>query len=271
MSRPYAYAPDQIDRRLNEGWDAVRKAVARLLVLTGWTLGALPLEGRMARAVHRAACAVLRPAEKQARRIIIVLARRLPAPTLPAAKPAPDQTKAPQILEITPRGPLHAVLNPTPARPAPAPANPTGFRLIEPSGVPSLAAMMRPQTASTPTPPSAPRLRVFDDGAWRVYDLAPKAPDHQSDTRPTKHISARITALQNVLDNPARYTKRMARWLMRKDLSPDDKRHPKRFSPLHWKSMSSKPKRAPRHGGWYPPPRLDVTLDFLARRALDSP
>ena len=271
MSRPYAYAPDQIDRRLNEGWDAVRKAVARLLVLTGWTLGALPREGRMVRAVHRAVCAVLRPAEKQARRIIIVLARRLPAPTLPAAKPVSDLPKSPQTVQITPRGPLHAVLNPEPARPAPAPANPTGFRLIEPSGIPSLDAVMRPQTISSPTPPSAPRLRVFDEGEWRVYDLAPKAPDHKLDTRPTKHISARIAALQNVLDNPARYSKRMARWLMRKDLSPDDKRHPKRFSPLHWKSMSSKPTRAPRHGGWYPPPRLDVTLDFLARRALDSP
>ena len=120
MSRPYAYAPDQIDRRLNEGWDAVRKAVARLLVLTGWTLGALPREGRMMRAVHRAACAVLRPAEKQARRIIIVLARRLPAPTLPAAKPVPAQTKSPQTVQITPRGPLHAVLNPEPARSGPS-------------------------------------------------------------------------------------------------------------------------------------------------------
>lgn len=268
MTDASTYVVNHIDRRLAEGWDAARQALAQILALTGWTLIALPTGARIAPALHRAALALLRPAEKQVRRILIVLAARLPAPTLRPTKPPAALDKTPPVTRIEIRGPLHEFLHPTPPPSRPErPARPRGFQLIEPSGRITPAAYLRPPPGPKRARPDfAPRLSLFEGETCHRFEFTAPQSRADEDTRNADAVAARMAALQHAIDNPALYARRLARWNARRKAG----REPRR-TPLHWRPIRTMRRiPRPRHGGWIPPEPLIDTLDFLAREALDT-
>lgn len=236
------------------------QALAQIAALSGWTHDA---SARMPRATHRAACALLRPAEKLARRMIVALAAKLPAPRLAPARPAapaPDP-KGPRVERIALYRPLGFILDPKPPK-APRRADPTirGFRLFEPAGF------------SLPAPNRRARRIAARNLAPSITSLAPDAPARaprpaqdapDPDSRPAIHIAARAAALRSALENPARYARRMARWLARRRAG-----RTKRRSPLSWRAPG-RMVAAPRRGG-LPYETLDHTLHHIALMALDS-
>ena len=164
MSQGYAFSERFIERRLAQGWAAVERALGLLEALTG---AGASSPSHISRTLHRRACALLRPAEKMARRIITTLAAKLPAPKLPPAKPlppAPDRN-GPRMSRIEICGPLHAVLHPRPPKARqPNRSTAPSFRLIEPFGGPSLNAYNPPRR---PFAKSAPAISDFNRDAPR--------------------------------------------------------------------------------------------------------
>ena len=259
MSQGYAFSERFIERRLAQGWAAVERALGLLEALT--SVGA-PSPSHISRTLHRRACALLRPAEKMARRIITTLAAKLPAPKLPPTKPlppAPDRN-GPRMSRIEICGPLHAVLHPRPPKTRqPNRSTAASFRLIEPFGGPSMSAYNPPRR---PFAKSAPAISDFNRDAPRPgRDSA--LLQTQSDICPLRQISSRITALQDALDHPERYAARMARWLARRNAGRVWRR-----TPFHrrmpGKIIVSRSRRDP------PYETLDRALHHIALRAIDS-
>jgi len=183
MIHPMTGPDHHLALAMERAWPMLAALVARLCALAGLD-GERPPE-RISRAVHTHILRLLRPAEAVARRLIVLMARAIPAPAEMAAKAA--------------LSPIH--------REAKRSGDQTGnahFQLFE--TLPTLAAWTRERREKPAGP--GPRILFLDQPLPVIA-----APDPGLPAAP---LIARIRGLQKVLKDPKRRAKRHARFLLRK-------------------------------------------------------
>ncbi|MGA7269077.1 MAG: hypothetical protein WBX21_15100 [Aestuariivirga sp.] len=162
---------------------------------------------RIARPLHRAVLAVLRPAEAAVRRLIVAAARGI------AAKPsAPRPVPAGLVISRTGQGRI-------------------SFQLFDSRRV--LAQARDRHAAATRSDPRIrvidvtfdPRIPLFRPAAQVAPDAAGPEDDHMVDARP---LCRRRAAIRSALEDLPRQAKRYARWRAR----PPETRRPKRLDSL---------------------------------------
>jgi hypothetical protein len=222
------------------------------------------------RIVHRAVLRLLRPAERAARRLVIVAARDI-AVTLPPPRPRTRPSSA--ILRdgigtgiILPRGttpPPRGVPAGLPPRGVPAGLPPRGV----PAGLPprSGPAGLRPRCLSLPLLDPRPRLRrraaapcaqatsgvprILFPGVSAPRPVAPWRPPSPDDPIATTRLLRRLAAVGRALDDLAGHARRFARWRARRDRALA-LRLPHRLPalrPLRPRAQAGAPPQQPRH------------------------
>ena len=169
------------------------------------------------RHLHRAVLRLLRPAESAARRLVIALARGLPAPPTPrprkSSQPKPRKASSLLVRDGVGTGIVLRPGAPVPAHlahlvPAKAAPRPLSFPLLDP--LPRLRGRRRWQPAT-----GAPRISMagvterLAVPAWR-----PPLPDDPLDAG---RLGRRLAALSSALDDLPGQARRFARWKARRD------------------------------------------------------
>lgn len=201
------------ERVIERNGGALRRILAMLRARVG-EAESLP------RIVHRAVLRLLRPAERAARRLVIVAARDIQV-TLPPPRPRPKPSSA--VLRdgigtgiILPRG------TEPPPRGLPA--------MVRPRCVP---AMVRPRCLSLPLLDPRPRLRrrppapsaratsgvprILFPGISAPRPVAARHPPSPDDPIATARLLLRLAAVGRALDDLAGHARRFARWRARRD------------------------------------------------------
>jgi hypothetical protein len=182
------YTSLPLPQRLISHHTALSSIVASLFAMLGLTGGAAP--ERIARHLHRAVVAVLRPAESAVRRLIVVLAKGMKAKArdprpLPAEFPRGDKSQPSrsfQLFDVRPR----LFLQPPPRRSA------------------------HPQ----------PRITFFGDGEVRRLLHAPEPKAAGDGLADAANLVRRLQAVKAALDNLPRQAQRLVRALARRAKIP---------------------------------------------------
>ncbi len=240
------------DNRLAEGWAQVSRSVASLLALLGWSLAALPQTGRLKRKEHVRACRILRRAEAMVRRMLVIMARRLPAPVWKSrklARRARARASAPGPMADAGQNQMAGGRG--------------AFGLADPQ------AAGRQGNRPPPQPLHQPRIRSFCDEGMMI-EITPPRPEPRPivsdrDRPPVRNVAARLGKLADVVANRQRHVRRMARWLA-------NDRFGTRL-PLRLKRLPGIARQRPRKGRYRDPPLPDILqiLHDLALRAQPPP
>ncbi len=183
---------------LNLNWPRVAGLVQRVILLLG-----LAGEAYLPRAIRNQAFRILRPAEAMVRRLLVLMAAKLPEQPIFTPKTSPH----PELVE----GPLQRL--PAPAKTkvegrgqTAQPQTTCRFPMIDPQSLP------RWQDAPPPYARFGPRIWSLGSDWIPLPDDTPAEPPPVS----ADSILARIAQLETVLGNQAEYTIRMARFIARR-------------------------------------------------------
>lgn len=157
------------------------------------------------RHVHRAVLRLLRPTEAAARRLVIALARNLPAPQPKPLAPRQSHSKRPSILI---NGAGTGIIMPPgwPTRSAPR-ATPKRLSL------PLFDPLCLPRTRRRPVPVGVPRMSV--PGFGQPFPVALRRPPSPDDLIDAVRVNLRLQALAAALDDLPAAARRFARWQAR--------------------------------------------------------
>lgn len=253
------------DGVIERNTEALKRILAMLVAMAGLPVGPHPevrAEGEprrtLPRHVHRAVLRLLRPLEAATRRLVVVVARGLPAPALPPREPIaapsmalPTGTRIVRLRNLGLAG--HDV---APPRPAP---RTWSLPMADP------LKRFGPRRRTVP-PHRAPRILSFDGVAPHRLPPPPSADDPIDSTR----LGMRLAGIGRALADLPREARRFARWKAASDAASAQTRETpgiiRRVSPL-------RPGRAP---GWRKRPTHQVhevlaDLQFFAREALVRP
>ena len=202
--------------------EALKRIVAALVAMVGLAdagqslvlLGCSDAGGTLPRHLHRAVLRLLRPAESAARRLVIALARGLPAPPpLRPRRASPPKARKTKILPTFLRNGVGTVLAPgvpPPGAPTAAAraAGPLSFPLLDPLRQWS-GRRRRPVATSLP--------RICVPGVTERLAIAARKPPLPDDPVDAGRLGGRLAALAHVLDDLPGQARRFARWKARRD------------------------------------------------------
>lgn len=182
-----------------------QKLVAILATLVAMAAGGT---GTLPRHLHRTVLKLLRPAEAAARRLVIALARTLPASPAHSARPLVPHPSVPQRPSIlTTRFGTGILLRQTPpSAPRPPPENPS-LPLFDRLRTPA-SWLPRRQT-----PAGVPRISV--PGESRLFAVPVRHPLTPFDPINASRLRLRLKALAAALDDLPAQARRFARWQAR--------------------------------------------------------
>ncbi len=195
------------------------------------------------RIVHRAVLRLLRPAERAARRLVIVAARDIVV-TLPPLPFRPKPSSA-----ILRHGIGTGIIFPRGATPPPRGVS-AGLlppRLSLPLLDPRPRLRRRVAVPRAPVAPSVPR--ILFPGISAPRPVAPWQPPSPDDPIATARLRQRLAAVGRALDDLAGHARRFARWRARRDRALA-LRVPHRLPalrPLRPRAQAGAPPRRPRH------------------------
>ena len=175
-------------------------------------LGCSDAGGTLPRHLHRAVLRLLRPAKSAARRLVIALARGLPAPPPAPAQGQPAEGAKTKILPTFLRNGVGTVLAPG----VPPPGAPTAAaRAAGPLSFPLLDPLRQWSAAAAGRRTSLPRICVL--GVTERLAIAARKPPLPDDPVDAGHLGGRLAALAHVLDDLPGQARRFARWKARRD------------------------------------------------------
>ena len=200
---------------------ALEGVLAGLVALANCLGGGPTVPRHLQRAVFR----LLRPAESAARRLVILVARRLPMAPLPALRPLPPRpAPLPAFLGPVVRINLGlAIAPPLPKRrrrAAATDARPPIFQILDP--------IRRVRLRRYPARTSVPRI-LFPGYAEPFRIVRPR----HDDAMDAKNLTRRLAALAGALDDLPREARRYALWELRNARAHAAGRS-RRASPLRW-------------------------------------
>ncbi|HEV2901157.1 MAG TPA: hypothetical protein VGX71_25615 [Pseudaminobacter sp.] len=202
--------------------EALMRIVAALVAMVGLADAAQSLVlrgcgdtgGTLPRHLRRCVLRLLRPAESAARRLVIALARGLPAPPRRPRKAIPPQARKTKIVPAFLRNGVGTGIVLAPGVSPPG-APTAAARAARPLAFPLLDPLRRWSGRRRPAATSVPRICVPGYSArFPVEVRRPPSPDDPVDAT---RLTRRLTALARVLDDLPGQARRFARWKARRD------------------------------------------------------